>query len=269
MRSARFLVCLLLLAAVLVDLAVMSAFYAVDYRDLQWPDPFLVVLFSLAFSQVGLVAIWAALGGTPLPWRLAGMVSVVALWSLGLAAAAEGSLTKSGKTDWTVLLLVHSLLFLAILLTVRSRGGWLLARTHVDSPSVRPRYQFSLGYLLAWLTATAIGLGMLRWSIDREDLNWDPGYWIGNVAALSSGNLVLAFAALWSVMGTKSLIHRSLTMCSATAIVTGLYWLVALQPDRFVGLTVLSFLQAMWLVAGLGVFRVAGYRFVRPGRVVE
>ncbi len=58
-------------------------------------------------------------------------------------------------------------------------------------------------------------------------------------------------------------------MCSATAVVTGFYWLEVVQLNFFVALTVLSFLQAMWLVAGLGVIRVAGYRFVRRGRAIQ
>ena len=142
MQASRLLILLLLTAAVLVDLVMLSAVGSVPGGFFEWPHPIVAVLFSLAFSQVSVAAIWAGLSSTSLPWRLAGLVGVVTVWSVALAWEAADAVDGYGRDDWSVLLFGHALFILLILLAIRAEGGRLANSLKTDAQPGERRWQF-------------------------------------------------------------------------------------------------------------------------------
>ena len=263
MQASRLLILLLLLATALVDLVLLVAVSPVGVIFLQSPHhPLRAVLFSLAYGQVSVAAIWAGLGRTALPWRLAGPVGVAAFWSVGLAYALGGR--DEGRTDIVVFLLLYGLIILAISLVVRSKGGRLANRLKTDAKPEEPRWQFSLGRMFAWLTATAIMLGLLRYTVDYDTLmsgRYARFPWlIVSVAGLS--NAAVSFATLWSVMGNRKPLLRWAVLCLAIA---GGLSILPLQGYPVAGLpfrTLRCLLQVVWMWVLLRVLRTAGIEFV-------
>ena len=172
MKGSRALIWLLLLATVLVDCVALSMFGTggrPEYIE-HWPHPLLSVLFTLPFSQVGLAAIWVGLGVPSAPWRLMGGFLVVACWSLALAVTLGNDVPVGyTSTHWTALLLGQTLAIL-VPLSIARASGVRLAHTPATDPTrgtavERTPWQFSLGYLLAWITAVAVVLGMVQYTI--------------------------------------------------------------------------------------------------------
>ena len=263
MQASRLLMFLLLLAAVLVDLVMLSAVGSFAGGFFHWPHPLLAVLFSLAFSQVSMAAVWAGLSNTSLPWRLAGLVGVVTVWSVALAR--DANVGGYGRNDWGVLLLGHALFILSILLVVRARGGRLANRLKTKVEPEERRWQFSLGHLFAWLTATAVSLGLLRYTIDF-DSPIAGRYW-PEILVFGLCNAVVTLAALWAVLGGKRMVSRVVVLCLAAGGVLSLPLLYDNAiADIHISWAMLWILQIVWLAAWLFVLRTAGIRFVRRNR---
>jgi hypothetical protein len=265
MQASRLLILLLLLAAVLVDLVMLSAVGSYGAGFFQWPHPILAVLFSLAFSQVSMAAIWAGSSYTSVPWRLAGLVGVVTLWSVALAWTAVGGVAGYGKDDWSVLLLGHAFFILWILTFVRAKGVRL---AHCLKRSAEPeenRWQFSLGHLFAWLTATAIALGLLRYTIDFDSPT--AGRHLDEIVLIGSCNAVVSLATLWAALSDRGLVWRVVVVCLAAGGVLSLPLLRGGGVDSSCfSWAVLWILQIVWLAAWLFVLRTAGIRFLRRNR---
>ena len=261
MQASRLLILLLLAAAALVDLVMLSAVGSVAGGFFRWPHPLLAVLFSLAFSQVSVAAIWAGLSDSSLPWRLAGMVSVVTVWSVALAWEAADAVGGYGKDVWCMHLLVHALFILAILLTVRARGGRLTNCLKTNSKPQQRRWQFSLAYLFAWLTATSVSLGLLRYTIDF-DLSISNRYW-HEILGIGFCNAVVSLATIWAGLSGKRLMLRMAVLCPAAGGVLSLPLVLnSARGDIRLSWAVLWILQMVWLSAWLFVLRTAGIRFV-------
>ena len=265
MRSARFLVCLLLVAAVLVDLAALLMVRAAGGADLEWPHPLLAGLFSLAFSQVNLVTFWAAMGRSILPWRLAALAAVVTLWSLALAVAARGAGLGYTSDDWTFLLAGPPVVLLVLLSFFRVRGWRLAHLDQVEPMEAKTPLQFTLGYLLAWITATAITLGMFRWTVDFELLiaggyDWSVGPDVIAVILLNSG---LGLATVYGVLGAAGMVFRALVILLSAGIAVIATTRLPNSPEYSQAFAFLWLLEVLWLVAALSVLRVAGFRLKR------
>ena len=261
MQASRLLILLLLAAAVLVDLVMLSAVGSVAGGFFRWPHPLLAVLFSLAFSQVSMAAIWAGLSDSSLPWRLAGLVAVVAVWSLALAREVADAVSGYGKDVWSILLLVCALSILLILLAVRAEGGRLENRLKTNAEPKKVPWQFSLGYLFAWLTATSVALGLLRSTIDFDspiaDRHWPE------ILVFSICSAVVSLATLWAVPGGKWPLLRMAVLCLAAGGVLSLPLLLnSTRHNISLSWAVLWILQIVWLLAWLFVLRTAGIRLV-------
>ena len=261
MQPSRLLILLLLLAAVLVDLVVLSAVGTFPVGFLRWPHPLLAVLFSLAFSQVSMAAIWAGLSETSLPWRLAGLVGVVTAWSVSLERAAGTAVVGYGREVWSVRLSAQALFILLILLADRAGGGRRANRLKTNAEPDRRRWQFSLAYLFAWLTATAISLGLLRYTVDYGSL-MAGRYW-DDIIGLGICNTVVSLATLWAAPGGKRLVSRVVVLCLAAGGVLSIPFLLnSAVGDFHFSWTVLWIPHVVWLLAWLFVLRTAGIRFV-------
>ena len=263
MTVSRTLIWLLILATVLIDGAVWSLFVADDrIRATSWPHP---VLFALTFSQVSLVAVWAALGTSRLPWRLAGTVLVIASWSATLATLSDGQFGYN-STQWVSLLGGQALVLFAPLSVARA-GGVRLLETTTSNPSQEGssglgKWQFSLASVMAWITATAVVLGFTQYTVDPQFLPLAPHVWI-SAAVLIASHSAMAVAVLWAVLGTGRPIGRTAALCLTVAAVLALYGLLPESLAHARVLTVLCLVQAALLIGSLCVGRVAGYRLKR------
>jgi len=265
MQASRLLILLLLLAAVLVDLVLLSAVGTFEYGSFDVPHSILAVLFSLAFSQASMAAVWAGLSDAPLQWRLAGLVGVVTLWSVVLASDLGGNATSHQSDDWSVLLLGQSLLILSVLLVVRSRGGRLVNCHKTNADPEERRWQFSLRYLFSWLTATAIALGLLRCTINYDSLIRGGNEWI-EICLIGLINTAVGLATLWATMSLGRLAPRALAPCMTIVGSLALLLLTQLAID-YLFWALLWLLQVLWVWVWLRVLQMAGVGFIwREGR---
>jgi hypothetical protein len=271
MSVRRLLIGLLLLATVLVDCALVKTVGPFPLTL----HPTRLFAWTLQLSQVSLMAIWLALGRTSGPLRLMGTVMVVALWSWALADYAPRDVhLKVSAIDLTALTVAVSV----PLLVARWLGLRLVdvssAPEAEDLAGGSRRFQFSIAYLLGWITALALMLGMLQyvtpfWNLQmgRHNALWALSVeWRGAVFRI--GHAALAWSALWAVLGKRRPVVRILTLCAVggTAVIT-----TFLANPRFAGgiacVLALFSLEALLLISPLVVFRVAGYRLrVRRGK---
>ena len=270
MRHVRLLVILLVVATLLVDLVVLSA--VVGMHPLvppDWPNPAAIALFALCMAQVGLVAIWTGFGGKSLPWRVLGLVLTIGLWSRLAAWVTERSGHFALATHWSCLLLGYGVAILVPLWAARLQGV-RPARVDGASPSPpaahgRGRLQFSLGYMLSWITVLTVMLGLAQYALEAETLvRVLTSYW-WELPLFSVSHGVLVLASLWAAMGTARFWGRSLAVVAATAltIVANHLWTGVGETGPYAAFCVL---QLLWVIASLSVFRVAGYRLTRAPR---
>ena len=265
MRRPGLLIALLIVATVLVDLVALSAVVSSGKEE---PHPALIVLFSLSMAQVSLVALWAGQAGKSAPWRVIGLVLVIVLWSALLAVALSYAPPEAIASIWTVLLLMQAVAVFVPLSVARAVGVRLVSVDDLDAieegGTGRRRLQFSLAYLLGWITAVAVTLGLLKYTVDYRTLSPYPGLW-WKLFVLAVGNAAIALAVFWALLGTRwpGLRIPSLCLLTAAAIASD-RWLGDLNP--FWAISALCLIQALWLAGSLGVFRVCGYRVVRRRR---
>lgn len=264
MRGPRLLITLLIVAAVLVDVVVLSVVASARGLPPQWPHPGVLVLFALSMSQVSLAALWTGLGGRSLYWRVGGLMLCAVLWSRYMAWIIAPERIDDYASLYGSLLLAQTIAILVPLSVARLRGLKLVREGDVDcvedTTGGRSGLQFSLREMFSWTTTFAVVLGALRCTVDHRLL---PSYlsdW-RDLTVLSLDNALLALAALWAVLGTGRPALRALILVLATAaaITTGgaLAHVDVLWP-----FAALCLIQVLWLLASLCVFRVAGYRVV-------
>ena len=277
MRPSRVLIWLLLLTTLLVDCVVWSAVGAGErLHAASWPHPALGVLFALAFSQVSLTAIWAALATERVSWRLAGAVLVFATWNAVLATLSNERLsdgrlsdgrTGYNSTQWVALLAGQILVVFAPSAVARARGVRFVVVT-ADGPlpdrsAGYSRWQFSIASLLAWMTTTGVVLGMIQYTVDDQSLLLASRVWL-DAGILIVGHSAMAWAALWAVFGIGRPTPRGMALCLTVGTVLALYVTLPKTSAHATAMAILCLLQATLLVGSLSVGRVAGYRLHRP-----
>jgi len=263
MRHARLLILLLVLATVSLDLAATVTF--TPLRDSHAPLVLYLAFVSLPTSQIGLLSAWAALGKTPIPWRAVGLVLPLALWSylMGTSVGAPGSLAATIVSTRETFYLVTEALATVVPLGIARAAGLRLAAVDEAPASgdqaARCRFQFSLGYLFSWLTATAIVLAALGCTFDLSRLapKGMPLYFRGIVIAVAA-RVILVSASLYVVLARGRRLARGLVGLLALAAAAGLVWLH--RDAVTMGLCLAT--EALWLTGSLAVVRVAGYRLV-------
>jgi hypothetical protein len=115
--------------------------------------------------------------------------------------------------------------------------------------------------MLSWTTILAIVMSALRYSVDEHLFPRYLGDW-RQLIVLSLANALPALAALWTALGTKRPALRAAAMALATAAAIGAGGTLAevISPRAYAAMCVLQF---GYVLASLGVFRMAGYRVVR------
>ncbi len=248
-------IAVLLLVSVLAD--------AVFLRPLLGPEPLVAVVWVLYLSQVGLAAIWLAMGRSPFPLRI---VLAMFVW---LAWVCLTSKMNSGPWPMTRLMLAT----VAVPLLASRALGLRLVRVGEDCPwpdvvfGLR-RWQFSIGQMLGLTTAVAIVLGTMksmRVPFYADTINSNPV-----IVALAAGQGLLAWASLWAGLGNRRGILRAVVVAVAAAAAFRTSSVAAGGPnvDRF--LFAIFSLETVLLLASLWVFRLVGYRVVfRGGTIPE
>lgn len=254
MNQRRLLISLLVLATVCVDCAVVLP---TGSRQAGFPSLSWILASALQLSQVSLAAAWLALGRTPGPARLLGMVAVVAGWSCAMAARRGAA----GLEVWTVLLLAQTGGVGGPLLVARWLGlglGEVSTDLQSQSPAARAKkWQFSIAYLLGWTTALAVALSALRCVGPFESLPF--WYALARASVVEvTGSAALAWVALWAVLGAR---RRAMGMISV-----GVVGVLCVAAGQRLSAYVLSWylpqtlLEALLLLGMLAVCRTAGYR---------
>jgi len=265
------LIALLVAATVVFDVALFWG-VSLDYLDYQLglggPRLDGVVFLALTISQANLLAIWVALGQTPLPWRLAG-----AALAIGFLGGLEPVFNyrnegPAGVALVVAILLVHAVAVVAGSCILRLAGVILVSTTHPTGVEGQARrkspFQFPLRRMFAWMTSTAVVLAVFRCMVDyappRDLPNWS------SLLVASVADAALALTAAWAVLGTWHPALGMLTLGATTAAVIGVNYHWAELTPLF-DCSVFVLLQVLWSLASLAVVRVAGYRLVwRPSR---
>ena len=272
MRPVRLLVILLVVATLLVDLVVVSAVASHQIVPDGRPHLALDALFTLCMAQVGLVAIGTGFGGKSLPWRSLALILTIGLWSRLVAWSDDVFDDGSLVNGCTCVLVAQSILMLVLLGALRFRGMRLVRASdkHPSQPLAPGRrpFQFSLGYLLSWITVLGVVLGLAQYTLEFDLImeHLRVNRWVLPVAAVSHAGLVLA--GLWAVFGGARLWARALVVVLIAAAANVACHRCSPPGSRdLLRYTGLCLLQVFWVVASLSVFRVAGYRITRRAGV--
>ncbi len=254
MRGSRLLIGLLVLATVLVDFCVLAI-----AEDRPFPHPSLILAWALQLSQVSLMAVWLALGRTTGPLRLIGAVVVAAIWSWALARLPAAPQPAS----WAVLLAAQTVVVSVPLLVGRWLGLGLVdgssAPEAEDSAAEPKRLQFSIAYLLGWMTALAVMLGTLQYIAPYDTLPFGLlSDW--QLVVCLIGHAMMGWAVLWTALGTRPAARIIAPVLVGTVVGGGL-WLISFRfRGDFWYFVMLFVLDPPLLVGSFWVFRVAGYR---------
>jgi hypothetical protein len=163
---------------------------------------------------------------------------------------------------WAVLLTGQAAAVSLPLLLFRALGTGLVvlsAKEGEDSTNGPQRFQFSIRYLLGWMTALAVMLGTLKY-VGFFDYVPRDSRTVWFTVIFSGSRAVIALAALWAALGTRWPAVRIIVLLLATTVAFGALWLPEVGGPGSAYFVMLYFLEALLLVGLLWVFRVAGYR---------
>jgi hypothetical protein len=255
MRANRILIPLLIVATLTFDLVLVS--FLTDRS--RWPDPLVAVLLGLAAGQVTLAMLWGVLGRDHLPWRIAVPLIVPLAWGLAILLS-QGKVIPAYRApvEMAVRLLMQSASLTLILLLIRWHGARLLHCEPMPSTHPLRRRQFSLRYLFAWLTATAITLSLLKTLFQHVNIAGLFQRWREHLIADFVG-VTLGLIFVWLLLDARG--RRSKLMA---AFVTGLpaaciIGLASWSP-RFPALLTLWLTAGSYSAVAFVVLRVAGFR---------
>jgi hypothetical protein len=255
-HASRLLVWLLVVGSLLVDMAVV-AWSRVSGASGPTTE---LLLVPLVFSQIGLLSVWAVLGRPALPWRLLSLVCHSAF--CGVFVSQTVSSTQRDVVTRVIVLCVF-VAVVVLLATGVARWFGLRARwcfEDVRQPP-RQRLQFTIRYLFAWLTATAIALGVLKSLVNWQEV---PGFFQQRsfwsfFGVLGAVQVLLVLGSVVAVLHEGILFVRLLVLAAggfgAFLLVKSLAWGPAGEFTVFVELVL--------LIVSLAVIRVAGYRVGR------
>lgn len=264
MNSRKLPIGLLVLAHVLMALVLVAA----AWRG-RLSGTVSIGLGAVHFSQIGLLGIWLALGLLAGPWRLLCVLGDVVAWSdafFRLMSSLGGIAGSPGREMWIWPFAAHVAITALPLLIARAAGMRMICIGGASSnalPSGQPRrFQFSIGYLLAWTTVVAVVLSTLQYLTAFKGLEYMLYFYAWTYLAFCGLYTALAIGALWLVFGTWPLPGRILAFILVGVLATGSHcWLDRGDLDQSL-FRVLAFyaIEAALLLGSLAVVRIAGYR---------
>ncbi len=263
MHANRILLYLLILTSLVLDLVLV-----VSLSDSsEWPHIFVAGLLGLAAGQINLATLGGVLGNRHLPWRVTVLLVVPLGWSFAIVVSAPQILPGYGTAaTWGVHFLTQTALLASILFLIRMRGACLPLGDLQPSNGRGRRLQFTLRYLFAWLTATAVALSALKTTFEHTKFaetrfQWDAILILGFV------NAALGLIAAWIVLDTRAVFRRlaatMITALPAAAVIAYTIFLIG-DLEHLVAVLVLWFFAALYSALAVIVLRVAGFRITWP-----
>ena len=254
MPSRLVLIALLLSAFIAADAVTWSRNAAEGF-----PNPLSIAHFALGFSQINLLAIWAALGGLHFGLRLPAAAV--------LAAAVTVFVHKGYLAPWAGLIAVQMSVVVLPLLVVRGATGLRLEALQGESggdSGGRRQVQFSLWNLM--LATTLIGIACGAAKVVGKFLPEAHAWSKEDAWVIGGGMAVTALAAAWFGLGVGRWLVRGTTLVIVTSIAG---WLIAVTTEgsRPTPMFLLVVVQALLLAGSLAVLRIAGYRLTRRRQV--
>ena len=239
MQTRHLLITLLVVAHVLVGLVAWSMG--------EFAKETFLLIAVVAISQVGLLAIWLALGRRAAPWRLVALIGTIVGWSWILSSI-------QGEGPETVVFLLPLAATVAAILALARSLGLQLYVIDAEPTKIednRP-WQFTLARLFAWTTSLAICLGLLSLTF-RHCKNWNhlDLYIISKSAVVWSAVMLIC---LWATLTD----HGRRLLAVMLLVILFVYPTIS-HPDSIIE-RYFFVQQIAMVVASLLVFRVAGYR---------
>ena len=262
MHANRILLFPLILASLALDLAVIRSLS----EQTVWPNLLVAVTLGLAGGQVNVATFWAVLGCHHLPWRIATAFVVPISWSFALVVSAPKILAGyDAASMWGVHFLTQTALLASILVVTRLFGARLATTDFAASDRPTSR-QFSIRYLFAWLTATAITLSLLKTIFENADVSQARLLWPGALT-VAFGSVMLGLTCMWLVCDSSRRPRRYLAAFFTALPVGGLtaFLLASFGNNRLAAVLLLWFAASAYTAVALVVLRVAGFQIVWLG----
>lgn len=251
MDQSRLLIGLLVLATLVVDAAVLVSLSASPGRH---SDRLLIL--ALVLSQVGLLAIWAGWAGSTMPWRLLLTIAAATVMSELLERTNLWPDRNRFSDQLTLYAIMLALATTGSIVAARAAGFRMerpIDETHPCRSS--PRFQFRLAHLMGWLTATALILGLLEYSLAGGLRRVSPSRYLDD-ALCGAAMTAMVLATMTSVLSSGARAWQfPLWACSVALAVAA--WHIAGDPWR-VAATV-NVTAALWTLMSIGIVRIAGY----------
>lgn len=263
MNPNRMLLALLVATSLAVDVVLVVL---LSDRG-AWPDPLVAVALGLAGGQINLATLWAVLGHRRLPWRTAAMFGTPAAWALAFGVWSPGIVSGyRNAATWGLHFLTQMVVLASVAFLVRLWGAKLLPADLGHTRNTPRRWQFTLRYLFAWLTATAIALSLLKTTFDRANLARDFFDDWQAVLILGFVNSMLGLTGIWLIDDTRALSTRILaallTLFPAAGVVAWVFWVAA--TDHLLAVLLLWLAVALYSALTSSVLRLAGFRLLWP-----
>lgn len=212
-------------------------------------------VLGIIFSQVTVLAIWAALGRSPIMWRV--IVTLIGSSLLGLALCAS---IGEMEAEWFVLVWILTVVVAACFLVLR-RLRFKLVNVNTSLSPSSGELQFSLFQMMALLTVVATLAAGGRLLAPR----------MATVGALAFGLAiafclgVLALASVWAALGKGNVVQRLIVLILLTVGTGGLVYYVmeATQADPGSIWAVVVVVYASATVGTLLAARSLGFRLRR------
>jgi len=253
MPRSRLLLALLVVTTLLVDAAACRL-----AQGRIFPDPAMVLLLGLAFSQIGLLAVWLTLGTTDDLLRTATLIAGIAAWSRAVdwTVGSPAFNAPSWACQASGPLSLQAVLTVLFALPARWTGYlWSWSTNPRDLPAdvVTGRWQFTVSHLLKWTTVTAVVATLVRYDIVLPP----RGQWFETGIVLLGG----AVAILGGIyVGSTS--RHAVPKLAATLVMAGVIVgpTIHRASGPYVTLCVLETLVALlWVTAS----RAAGFAIHR------
>lgn len=269
MGQRRLLVVLLIVATGLVDLGIAASFMGSSATssghsaDAHW---WFIPFVGLAMSQVNLLAALVGWGAIRLPWGLVGVVLTAGYLAVLLLAFGMRAGVASEMTEGMVFLLANAATAFGLASVTRAIGLRMVVTRRKGTPiggAEGPRFQFTLGHMFAWITSTAVVLGILRYTVHFEAIP-RLGPW-RELATICLTYSAFAIVAGLIMLGLNQLVTRIVFLGLVTVLMLPVQQWLSDLPFEPAGCITLP--QFVWLLAATLVLRVAGYRLVRRGAI--
>ncbi len=258
MDQSRLLIGLLVLATLVVDAAVLVSLSASPGRH---SDRLLIL--ALVLSQVGLLAIWAGWAGSTMPWRLLLTIAAATVVSELLERTNLWPDRNRFSDQLTLYATMLALATTGSIVAARAAGFRMerpIDETHPRRSS--PRFQFRLAHLMGWLTATALILGLLEYSLAGGLRQVSPSRYADD-ALCGAAMAAMVLATMTSVLSSGARAWH-LPLWAAAVALAIVVWHFAGDPWR-VAATV-NITAALWALMSLAIVRIAGYHIAWPRR---